>query len=212
MWLVIDPESQEKICGKRFDTQTDLANFLGISPQTLSRELKLCRSVFRWNGKNVQVVNQKLTRYSITTPEGDLYDKAKSKAELARILGVSRQAVSSAFSRPRRFGNGIRIKGFLINFSFDKGTLTTPCKLKKDEQPKPERNKAVVVTSGETKKFYPSMAKASKDLGINPKTISSALKSGANQFRRRSDGVEFKVVLAPKSVAADLPKTQSLGS
>ena len=208
MWLIIDPESQQKICGKRFDTQKDMAEFLGIPPQTLSRELKLCRSVFRWKGKDVQVVNQKLTRYSIKTPEGCLYGTAKSKADLARILCVTRQAVSWAFSHAN--WEGIRIKGYRINFSFDKEKLTTPCKLKEDEKPKPERNKAVLVTSGETKKFYPSMAKASKDLGIDSKTISSALKSGINQFRRRSDGAEFQVALAPKSAPADLPESQQV--
>ena len=39
MWFVIDPETLQKL-GGRFDTQKDLADFLGITPQTLSRELK----------------------------------------------------------------------------------------------------------------------------------------------------------------------------
>ena len=205
MWLIIDPESQRRIIGKRFGTQKDLAEFLGISPKTFSRELKLCRSVFRWKGRDVQVVNQKQTRYSITTPDGDFVGKATTKAELARILGVTRQAVSAAIQRPR-WGD-LKIKGYIIKQRFEKEKITTPCKLQEDENPKPERNKAVFVTSGETKKFYPSMAKASKDLGVNPKTISLALKSG-EKFRRRSDGAEFQVVLAPKSAPADLPKTR----
>ena len=59
---MIDPETLQKL-GGRFDTQKDLADFLGITPQTLSRELKLCRLIFRWKGRNVQVVNQSLMRY-----------------------------------------------------------------------------------------------------------------------------------------------------
>ena len=135
MWLLIDPESRERICRKRFGTQADLANFLEISPKPLSRDLKLGRSVFQWNGKPAQVATQKQSIYSATTLEGDLCGTAKSKAELAKIIGVSRQAVYAAFARPQA-GNGIRIKGFLVHFFFEKGILT-PCKLKKDEQAKP---------------------------------------------------------------------------
>ena len=52
MWFVIDPETLQKL-GGRFDTQKDLADFLGITPQTLSRELKLCRLIFRWKRKKM---------------------------------------------------------------------------------------------------------------------------------------------------------------
>ena len=73
---MIDPETLQKL-GGRFDTQKDLADFLGITPQTLSRELKLCRLIFRWKERNVQVVNQSLMRYEIFSPENELVGRVK---------------------------------------------------------------------------------------------------------------------------------------
>ena len=202
MWFVIDPESKQKL-GGRFDTQKDLAEFLGISSQSLSRELQLCRLIFRWKGRNVQVVNQNLARYEIQTPDGYPFGKAGTKAELARILGVSRQAVSAAISRPRL--DDLKIKGYIVKQRFEKEKITTPCKLGENEKPKPKRNKAVLVASEKSEKFFPSMAQAAKELGVDSKTISSALKHG-NHFRRRSDGMDFKVKMAPNPTLADLPE------
>ena len=104
--MVCDRSGNSPELGGRFDTQKDLADFLGITPQTLSRELKLCRLIFRWKERNVQVVNQSLMRYEIFSPENELVGRVKSKAELARFLGVSRQAVSAAMTRsiPQKFG------------------------------------------------------------------------------------------------------------
>ena len=154
MWFVIDPETLQKL-GGRFDTQKDLADFLGITPQTLSRELKLCRLIFRWKGRNVQVVNQSLMRYEIFSPENELVGRVKSKAELARFLGVSRQAVSAAMTR----SIPPKIRGHLIRQRFEKEKImTVPCKLEKNEKPKPKRNKAVTVNS----KFYPSINEAGR--------------------------------------------------
>ena len=58
--------------------------------------------------------------------------------------------------------------------------MTVPCKLEKNEKPKPKRNKAVTVNS----KFYPSINEAGRKLKVDPQTISSALKSGG-YFRRQ---------------------------
>ena len=40
MWFVIDPETLQKL-GGRFDTQKDLADFLGITPQTLQPGIEI---------------------------------------------------------------------------------------------------------------------------------------------------------------------------
>ena len=199
MWFVIDPETLQKL-GGRFDTQKDLADFLGITPQTLSRELKLCRLIFRWKGRNVQVVNQSLMRYEIFSPENELVGRVKSKAELARFLGVSRQAVSAAITR----SISPKIRGHLIRQRFEKEKImTVPCKLGENEKPKPKRNKAVTVNS----KFYPSINEAGRKLKVDPQTISSALKSGGH-FRRQKDGVRFRAALAVAPAPADLPERE----
>ena len=199
MWFVIDPETLQKL-GGRFDTQKDLADFLGITPQTLSRELKLCRLIFRWKERNVQVVNQSLMRYEIFSPENELVGRVKSKAELARFLGVSRQAVSAAMTR----SIPPKIRGHLIRQRFEKEKImTVPCKLGKNEKPKPKRNKAVTVNS----KFYPSINEAGRKLKVDPQTISSALKSGG-YFRRQKDGVRFRAALAVEPAPADLPERE----
>ena len=200
MWFVIDPETLQKL-GGRFDTQKDLADFLGITPQTLSRELKLCRLIFRWKGRNVQVVNQSLMRYEIFSPENELVGRVKSKAELARFLGVSRQAVSAAIIRQPM---ATKIRGHLIRQRFEKEKImTVPCKLGENEKPKPKRNKAVTVNS----KFYPSINEAGRKLKVDPQTISSALKSGGH-FRRQKDGMRFRAALAVAPAPADLPERE----
>ena len=60
--------------------------------------------------------NQSLMRYEIFSPENELVGRVKSKAELARFLGVSRQAVSAAMTR----SIPPKIRGHLIRQRFEK--------------------------------------------------------------------------------------------
>ena len=208
MWVLIDNTSRERVSG-RFHSQAALARFMQLSPQTLNKAVKEGRTVFSFEGRDVQVVKQVFTRFEVrASPRGEVLGRFATQADLARSIGASRQAVSAACARICDWDERtVSVNGsvFFLFPVFDKSPMTAPW----EEEPKPknEHSKSVHITSEIFDKIYPSIAAATKDLKIDPKTISSALASGRNKFRRKSDRQEFQVKVLPKPKPVYLPPT-----
>ena len=208
MWVLIDNTSRERVSG-RFHSQAALARFMQLSPQTLNKAVKEGRTVFSFEGRDVQVVKQVFARFEVRdSPRGEVLGRFATQADLARSIGASRQAVSAACARICDWDERtVSVNGsvFFLFPVFDKSPMTAPW----EEEPKPknEHSKSVHITSEIFDKIYPSIAAATKDLKIDPKTISSALASGRNKFRRKSDRQEFQVKVLPKPKPVYLPPT-----
>ena len=208
MWVLIDNTSRERVSG-RFPSQAALARFMKLSPQTLNKAVKEGRTVFSFEGRDVAVVKQVFNRFEVRdSPRGEILGKFTTQADLARSIGASRQAVSAACSRICDWDErtvSVNGKVFFLFPVFDKSPLTAPW----EEKPKPKNEHAISVhiTSVDFDKIYPSIAAATKDLKIDPKTISSAVASGRNKFRRKSDRQEFEVKVLPKPKPVALPPT-----
>ena len=208
MWLLIDNTSKERV-SERFASQAALARFMKLSPQTLNKAVKEGRTVFPFEGRDVQVVKQIFARFEVRdSPRGKVLGRFATQADLAKSIGVSRQAVSAACARICNWdertvsANG---SDFFLFPVFDKSPMTTPWK--EDPKPKNEHARSVHVTSEVFDKIFPSIAAATKELKVDSKTISSALKSGRNKFRRKSDKQEFQVKVLPKPIPISLPQT-----
>ena len=70
MWLLIDNTSKERV-SERFSSQAALARFMKLSPQTLNKAVKEGRTVFPFEGRDVQVVKQIFARFEVRdSPRG----------------------------------------------------------------------------------------------------------------------------------------------
>ena len=208
MWVLIDNTSRERVSG-RFPSQAALARFMKLSPQTLNKAVKEGRTVFSFEGRDVAVVKQVFNRFEVkASPRGEVLGRFATQADLARSIGASRQAVSAACSRICEWDErtvSVNGKVFFLFPVFDKSPITAPWEEK--PQPKNEHSRSVHITSEDFDKIYPSIAAATKDLKIDPKTIAFALTSGRNKFRRKSDRQEFQVKVLPKPKPVYLPPT-----
>ena len=208
MWVLIDNTSKERV-SKRFSSQAALAKFMKLSPQALNKAVKEGRTVFSFEGRDVQVVKQVFARFEIRdSPRGKVLGRFATQADLAKSIGVSRQAVSAACARICNWDERcVSAHGseFFIFPVFDKLPMTTPWEEDSKPKPKNEHAKSVHITSEVFDKIYPSIAAATKDLKIDSKTISSAVASGRNKFRRKSDKQEFYVKVLPKPIPISLP-------
>ena len=214
MWVLIDNTSKERVSG-RFSSQAALARFMKISPQTLNKAVKEGRTVFPFEGRDVQVVQQVFNRFEVRdSPRGKVVGRFATQADLAKSMGVSRQAVSAACARICNWDertilkDGSKIYIFPV---FDKSRMTNPWDEDAKPIPKKEHARSGHITSDVSDTIYPSIAAATRDLKIDSKTISSALASGKNKFRRKKDGREFQVKVVPKPTPTALPpkKVQS---
>ena len=100
MWFLREVVSGEKV-SPDFPSQAMLARFMQILPQTLHKAIQEGRNVFRFRGKNVRVVQQKI-------PHWALFDLSSSEtpietfetvSDLAKWLKVTKQAVYAAINR-----------------------------------------------------------------------------------------------------------------
>ena len=64
MWVLIDNTSRERV-SERFSSQAALARFMKLSPQTLNKAVKEGRTVFSFEGRDVQVVKQVFARFEV---------------------------------------------------------------------------------------------------------------------------------------------------
>ena len=208
MWVLIDNTSKERV-SVRFPSQAALARFMKISPQTLNKAVKEGRTIFPFEGRDVQVVEQVFARFEVRdSPRGVVLGTFATKADVAKWIGVSRQAVSAAFARLCSWDERTVLKDgrkIYLFQTFDKGPMTNPWAEDAKPIPKKEHARSVHITSDFSDNFYPSIAAATKDLKIDSKTISSALATGKNKFRRKSDGREFQVKVVPKPTPVALP-------
>ena len=208
MWVLIDNTSKERV-SERFSSQAALARFMKISPQSLNKAVKEGRTVFPFDGRDVQVVQQVFTRFEVRdSPRGNVLGRFATQADLARSLDVSRQAVSAACARICDWDERTILKDgskIFIFPVFDKSPMTNPWEEDLKPTPKKEHARSVHITSDDFDKIYPSIAAATRDLKIDSKTISSAVASGKNKFRRKSDGREFQVKVIPKPTPISLP-------
>ena len=128
MWLLIDNTSKERV-SERFASQAALARFMKLSPQTLNKAVKEGRTVFPFEGRDVQVVKQIFARFEVRdSPRGKVLGRFATQADLAKSIGVSRQAVSAACARICNWdertvsANG---SDFFLFPVFDKSPMTT---------------------------------------------------------------------------------------
>ena len=191
MWYIIDLDTGLSI-GKLFETKTALAEFLGTSPSTLGRKLKAGQFVFRLGDKNVQVAERSESRFEVLD-HGKVIARAKNQNDLASILGVSRQAVSKAYSESG--WHPFKLRGKEIRQVFDKDPYSLPTFPAKEQGS--NREKAVLINQ----KYYSSITEAAKELKVDRKTVSSAVNKG--KFTRQRDGKEFFVEFAPASSYID---------
>ena len=208
MWVLIDNTSKERV-SERFSSQAALARFMKLSPQTLNKAVKEGRTVFSFEGRDVQVVKQVFARFEVRdSPRGSVLGRFATQADLANSIGVSRQAVSAACARICNWDERTVLKDgnkIFIFPVFDKSPMTNPWEEDSKPKPKNEHAKSVHITSEVFDKIYPSLAAATRDLKIDSKTISAAVASGRNKFRRKSDGQEFQVKVLPKPIPISLP-------
>ena len=100
MWFLRDVFSGEKV-SPDFPSQAKLARFMQILPQTLHKAIQEGRNGFKFRGKGVKVVQQKI-------PHWALFDLSSSEtpietfetvSDLAKWLKVTKQAVYAAINR-----------------------------------------------------------------------------------------------------------------
>ena len=72
MWVLIDNTSKERVSG-RFSSQAALARFMKISSQTLNKAVKEGRTVFPFDGRDVQVVQQVFTQFEVRDSPEEMF-------------------------------------------------------------------------------------------------------------------------------------------
>ena len=168
MW-VLKSFSKEVVAGP-FKSQTEMAKKLGLSHQFVNRQIRKYNFRFTLDGQTVVAVQEKEF-----TGDGK---RGSDKDEFAFRLGVSQNAVEKVFAKHKS------------------GVLETPQGKVKIQKLKPGEKPAlpairVLWNEDMEKKDFVSFASAAKELKIDSKTISSAIKAGRNSFTRKSDGQKF---------------------
>ena len=168
MW-VLESLSHVVVAGP-FKSQAEMAKKLGLSQQYVNRQIRKCNFRFCLDGQ--QVIAHREKEFVGGGKRGS------DKEELAMRLGVPEKAVGQVLAQ---------------NSS---GLLQTPQgkvkiqKLKPGEKP-PLPAVRVLWDDDTEKQDFVSFAAAARELKIDPKTISSAIKAGRDSFTRKSDGKKF---------------------
>ena len=168
MW-VLESLSHVVVAGP-FKSQAEMAKKLGLSQQYVNRQIRKYKFRFRLDGQDV------LARREKEFVGGG--KRGSDKEELAMRLGVSEKAVDEVLRK------------------HTSGVLETPQgkvkiqKLKPGEKP-PLPAVRVLWNDDTEKQDFVSFAAAARELKIDPKTISSAIKAGRDSFTRKSDGKKF---------------------
>ena len=132
MWFLRNVFSGEKV-SPDFPSQAKLARFMQILPQTLHKAIQEGRNGFRFRGKGVKVVQQKI-------PHWGLFDLSSSEtpietfetvSDVAKWLKVTKQAVYTAINR-----------GLEPHIKNKKGTVFWLQKLQESEEEPPIQKEA----------------------------------------------------------------------
>ena len=106
MWFLVDA-SGEKV-SELFFSQTKLAVFMQMPPQTLHRAIQKGKNVFQFRGQEVKVVQQTIPHFAVFDfpPSENPIETFELVSELAKWLKVTNQTVYAAIKR----GNETKIK------------------------------------------------------------------------------------------------------
>ena len=168
MW-VLESLSHVVVAGP-FKCQAEMAKKLGLSQQYVNRQIRKCNFRFCLDGQ--QVIAHREKEFVGGGKRGS------DKEELAMRLGVPEKAVDQVLAQ--------NSSGFIQT---PQGKVKIQ-KLKPGEKP-PLPAVRVLWDDDTEKQDFVSFAAAAKELKIDPKTISSAIKAGRDSFTRKSDGKKF---------------------
>ena len=192
MWVLVS--HGDKIIGEPANSESEIAKRLGISRQFLNKQLKKGKNCFIFQGTAVLVLRQ--MEFSAAGQEFE------TKNQMADALGLSRSAVSRVF-KSGTTGVVQTKEGKEVKISRIAGSTFAPA------CPKPLTAIRVKSAVGGLQEFS-SIAAASRELKIDPKTIPSALKSGRDSFTRKSDGQKFMIEIPGEEMSPQKKYDQKL--
>ena len=170
MWVLVSHGG--KIVGEPAKSESEIAKRLGLSRQFLNRQLKKGKNGFLFQSTPVLVKRQ--MEFSAAGRQFE------TQNQMADALGLSRTAVARVF-KTETSGVVQTKEGKEVKISRIAGSTFAPA------CPKPLPAIRVKSAVGGLQEFS-SIAAASRELKIDPKTIPSALRSGRDSFTRKSDG------------------------
>ena len=192
MWVLVS--HGDKIIGEPAKSESAIAKRLGVSRQFLNKQLKKGKNCFVFKGTAVLVLRQ--MEFSAAGQEFE------TQNQMADALGLSRTAVARVFKTgttgvvQTKEGKEVKISR-IVGFTF-----VPAC-------PKPLPAIRVRSEVGGLQEFS-SIAAASRELKIDPKTIPSALRSGRDSFTRKSDGQKFTVEIPGEEIPPQKKHDQEL--
>ena len=191
MWVLV---SFGKIVGDSVKSESAIAKRLGISRQYLNKQLKKGKNHFMFRGMPVLVMRQ--MEFSAAGQEFE------TQNQMADALGLSRAAVARVFKTGKT--GVVQTKGGKeVKVSRIAGSTFIPA------YPKPLPAIRVMSEVGGREEFS-SIAAASRELGIDSKTIPSALRSGRDSFTRKFDGMKFTVEIPGEEMSPQKQYDQEL--
>ena len=192
MWVLVS--HGDKIIGEPTKSESAMAKKLGVSRQFLNKQLKKGKNGFIFQGKAVLVLRQ--MEFSATGRQFE------TQNQMADALGLSRSAVARVLATETT-GVVQTKEGKEVKISRIAGPTFAPA------CPKPLPAISVKSAVGGLQEFS-SIAAASRELKIDPKTIPNALKSGRDSFTRKSDGQKFTVEIPGEEIPPQKKHDQKL--